>query len=171
MSAGDIIPFENASSSKMDGSLKYYVLKNSQGASGAAGAVRIQAGEPVTKVAGVAGVIAAATNAPTTTLRIVGVAAGTSTESVTVDGTVDVIPASPGQTWLIKPNVAATWNTQAKYNLLQGARVLIDNTAGVYTILAADGASNGCIVEYLDVSKYPGWVAFSWSPVCDYRNV
>lgn len=72
---------------------------------------------------------------------------------------------------MIAPKVAATWNTQAKYNALVGARVLIDLTAGVYTILAADGAGNGCIVEYLDISKYPGMVAFSWSQVCDYRNV
>lgn len=72
---------------------------------------------------------------------------------------------------MIAPKVAATWNTQAKYNALVGARVLIDLTTGVYTILAVDGAGNGCVVEYLDISKYPGMVAFSWSQVCDYRNV
>ena len=169
MSVGDIFPYENASSGKMDGALKYKVTANSTGADGTVS--RIRAGEPVTKVAGVAGVLAAATNAPTTTLRIVGVASSTSNETASVDGTVDVIPAHTGQLWLIKPNVAATWNTQAKYNALVGARVLIDNTSGAYTILASDGASQGCIVEYLDIARYPGLVAFSFSPLCDYRIV
>ncbi len=163
MAKGDIQPLENSGSAKMDGALKYYV------ASGAAAS--INAGEPVEKLAGVAGVIPAATNFPTTTLRVVGVAASVSTDTVAASGLVDVIPASPGQIWLIAPKVAATWNTQAKYNALIGARVLIDLTAGVYSILASDGASNGCIVEYLDIARYPGMVAFSWSPLCDYRNV
>ncbi len=169
MATGNIVPFESSTGSKMTGGLKYKVTANSTGSSGSAS--RINPGEPVTKVAGAAGVLAAATNAPTTTLRIVGVAADTSTETASVDGTVTVLPATPGQLWLITPNVAATWNTQQKYNDLCGARVLIDNTTGVYTILASDGASNGCIVEYLDIAQYPGKVAFSFSPLVDYRNV
>lgn len=72
---------------------------------------------------------------------------------------------------MIAPKVAATYNTQAKVNALVGARVLLDLTGGVYTILAADGAGNGCVLEYIDVSRYPGMVAFSWSQVVDYRNV
>lgn len=169
MAIGNIQPFENASASKMGGALPYYVAANSTGADGTVS--RIQPGEPVTKVAGAAGVLAAATNAPTTTLRIVGIASSVSTETASVAGTVNVIPAAPGQTWLITPDAATSWDTQAEYNALCGARVLIKNTAGVYTILATDGASNGCIVEYLDISKYPGKVAFSFSPLVDYRNV
>lgn len=169
MATGDITPYENANASKMGGTLKYKVTANSTGSNGSVS--RINPGEPVTKVAGAAGVLAAANNAPTTTLRIVGVAMSTSTETASVDGTVDVLPAAPGQLWLIKPKVAASWDTQAEYNALVGSRVLIDNTAGTYTILAADGASQGCIVEYLDISRYPGLVAFSFSPLCDYRNV
>ncbi len=169
MATGNIQPYENSASSKMDGGISYYVAANSTGSNGSVS--RINPGEPVTKVAGAAGVIAAATNAPTTTLRIVGVAASTSTETASVAGTVNVIPASPGQIWMIAPKVAATWDTQSEYNALCGARVLIDNTSGVYTILASDSASNGCIVEYIDVLKYPGMVAFSFSPLVDYRNV
>lgn len=169
MATGSIIPFENSNSGKMGGALKYYVAANSTGSDGTIS--RINPGEPVTKLAGAAGVIAAATNAPTTTLRIVGVSTSTSTETASVAGTVDVIPAAPGQLWLITPDVAATWDTQAEYNALVGSRVLIKNTAGVYTLLAADGASNGCVVEYLDISRYPGKVAFSFSPLVDYRNV
>ena len=72
-----------------------------------------------------------------------------------------VTPLVPGVTYLIAPKVAATWDTQAEYDALVGARVLLDLTAGAYTILAADGATNGCVVEPLDISKYPGKVAFS----------
>lgn len=169
MAVGNIQPFEAPNASKMAGGMKFYVAANSVGSDGTVS--RINPGEPVTKVAGAAGVLAAATNAPTTTLRIVGVAASTSTETASVAGTVDVIPACANQIWMIAPTVAATWNTQAEYNALVGARVLIDNTAGVYTILAADGASNGCIIEYLDLTRYPGMVAFSFSPLVDYKNV
>jgi len=169
MAQGDIQAYENASGGKMGGSMKYYVAPNSIGADGTVS--RIKAGEPVTKVAGAAGVLAAANNAPTTTLRIVGIAAGTSTETASVAGTVDVIPACTGQLWMISPKVAASWDTQSEYNALCGARILIDNTSGTYTLLASDGASNGCIVEYLDISKYPGKVAFSFSPLVDYRIV
>lgn len=163
MAKGDIQPLENAGAVKMGGSLKYVV------ASGAAAS--INAGEPVEKLAGTNNVIAMTTNGPTATIRVVGVAVSASTDTVAASGLVDVVPAAPGQIWMIAPKVAATWNTQAKYNALVGARVLIDLTAGVYTILAADGAGNGCIVEYLDIARYPGMVAFSWSPLCDYRNV
>lgn len=169
MAAGDIMAYENAGASKMGGSLKYYVAANSVGADGTVS--RIKAGEPVTKVAGAAGALAAATNAPTTTLRIVGIAAGTSTETASAAGTVDVIPAVPGQLWLIAPKTAASWDTQAEYNALCGARVLIDNTTGTYTILATDSASNGCVVEYLDIAKYPGKVAFSFNKLVDYGIV
>ena len=163
MSTGDIMPYSNTGASKIDGALKYFVASGTTAS--------IKAGEPVTKVAGAATVLTMATNGPTTTARIVGVASSVSNETASAAGTVDIIPANAGQIWLIAPNVAATWNTQAKYNALCGARVLVDKTGSVYTILAADGASNGCIVEWLDVARYPGQVAFSWSPLCDYRNV
>lgn len=163
MAKGDIIPFENSNSAKMGGAVKYRVASGTTAS--------INAGEPVQKLAGAAGVTALLTNSPTTTNRIVGVAASASNETASADGTVDVIPAAPGQIWLIAPKVAATWNTQDKYNALIGSRVLIDLTSSTYTILATDGASNGCIVEYLDIARYPGMVAFSWSPLVDYRNV
>lgn len=163
MAKGDIQPFESATGFSNGGGITYVV------ASGAAAS--INAGEPVQKVAGAANVTALLTNSPTTTNRIVGIATSVSTDTVAASGLVTVIPVNDSQIWMIAPKVATTWNTQAKYNALVGARVLIDLTAGVYTILAADGASNGCIVEYLDISKYPGQVAFSFSQVCDYRNV
>ncbi len=162
MSKGDIIPFENESIS-MGGTLKFAVASGTTAS--------ITAGEPVQKAAGAAYVALAATNFPTTTLRQVGVAMSNSNETATAVGTVDVLVSKPGQLWLIAPKVTATWNTQAKYNALIGARVLIDLTTAVFTILASDGASQGCVIEYLDISKYPGMVCFSWSTVTAYNNV
>lgn len=169
MAIGNIQPYENAAAAKMTGGLKYKVTANSVGSNGSVGP--ILPGEPVTKVAGAAGVLAAATNAPTATLRIVGIAQTTSTDTASADGTVTIMPSTNGQLFMIAPKVAATWNTQAKYNALIGSRVLIDNTSGVYTLLATDGAGNGCIVEYLNIADFPGMVAFSFSPLVDYRNV
>lgn len=162
MAKGDIQPAESATFSN-GSALPYFV--------GSGAAASINAGEPVQKLAGAAGVTALLTNSPTTTNRIVGVSTSVSSDTVAASGLVSVIPVNDSQVWMIAPKVATTWNTQAKYNALVGSRVLIDLTAGVYTILAVDGASNGCIVEYLDISKYPGQVAFSFSPLCDYRNV
>lgn len=169
MAIGDLQPFENSKSGKMGGGLRYKVTANSTGSNGSVS--RINPGEPVTKVAGAAGVLAAATNAPTTTLRIVGVATSTSTETASADGTVNIIPAASQDLWLITPNSSTSFNTQQKYNDLCGARVLIDNTTGTYTLLATDGASNGCIIEWINIADFPGKVAFSFSPLVDYRNV
>lgn len=166
MALGDIQPFDTANQG-LTGAVTYMVNPNVTGSDGTVS--RIKPGEPVMKVAGATGVLAAVTNFPTATLRVVGVAASTSTETASATGTVTVIPATNGQIWMISPKVAATWDTQNEYNALVGSRVLIDNTSGTYTILASDSNGNGCIVEYLDIAKYPGKVAFSWSPTADYR--
>lgn len=162
MSKGDLQPFET-SGNKMPGALKFAVASGTTAS--------IAAGEPVQKAAGAAYVALAATNFPTTTLRHVGVAASASTETASAVGTVDVIPSTPGTLWLITPNSAAAWDTQAEYNALVGARVLIDKTSGVFTILASDSAGNGCVIEYLDIAQTPGKVCFSFSPLSYYANV
>ncbi len=162
MAKGDIQPFET-SGNKFPGALKFAVASGTTAS--------ISAGEPVQKAAGVAYVALAATNFPTTTLRHVGVAASASTETASAVGTVDVIPSTPGTLWLISPNAPTSWDTQAEYNALVGARVLIDLTTGTFTILASDSAGNGCVVEYLDISKTPAKVCFSFSPLSYYANV
>lgn len=91
-----------------------------------------------------------------------GIATTTSTQTASVAGEVWVQPIVPGTIYKMKPKVAATWDTQAEYDALVGSRVLIDLTSSTYTILAADGATYGCVIEYLDVSKNPGYVAFSF---------
>lgn len=163
MALGDIQPAETSTAFSTGGGVAYVVASGTTAS--------IKAGEPVQKLAGAANVTALLTNSPTTTNRIVGVASSTSTETASVSGLVNVIPVNDSQIWMIAPKVAATFNTQAKINALVGARVLLDLTSSVYTILAADGASNGCIIEYIDIVRYPGMVAFSWSPLVDYRNV
>jgi len=127
----------------------------------AAGATKINPGEPVAMALGGATVTAMATNKPVVaTDFMVGIATSTSTQTASVAGTVDYMPLTSGVTYLISPKVAATWDTQAEYDALVGARVLIDLTSSVYTILAADGATYGCVIAPLDVVKFPGKVAF-----------
>lgn len=129
----------------------------------AAGAdASIKAGEPVAKALGAAVVTALATNKPVVgTDFLAGIAATTSTDTVAAAGSVRVTKLVRGVVYLCKPLVAATWDTQAEYDALVGDRVLFDLTAGVYTITATDGATNGLVVEQLDVAKVPGMVAFS----------
>lgn len=152
------------------GDLQYFNAGENTGAYGsrrhlvAAGGTppAINAYEPVSKTLGNEYVITNPTSGQVVgTNYLAGVSTSTSTETASLDGYVDVVPVGR-QIWIIAPAVAATFNTQAKYNALVGARVLIQKSGGVYTILAADGSTNGCIIEYLDITKYPGMVAFSF---------
>lgn len=129
----------------------------------------INAGEMVLKTLGNEYVITMATNKPVVSTDFVaGISQSASTETTTTAGTVDVIPLVPGTIYLINAKVAATWNTQALYNALVGARVLIDVTSGVETLLATDGSTYGCVVENLDITRFPGKVAFSVRQACSY---
>ena len=160
MALGDILPKQESNGFGLKGSEIYTV---------AASSTLIYAGEPVGKVLDGVAVLPLATNKPVVgTDYMCGIAATTSTNTASAAGTVNVIPTNTGITWLAIPKVAATWNTQAAYDALVGARVLLDLTAGSYTILAADGATYGCVVEPLDISLYPGRVAFKFRAGCSY---
>ena len=138
-------------------------------ASGANASINV--GEPVAKALAGTAVTALATNKPVVaTDYLAGIAASTSTDTTTANGIVKVMPLTSGITYLISPKVAATWNTQAKYDALVGSRVLFDLTGGVYTILAADGATYGLVIEPLDITKYPGKVRFSIRNGCSYLS-
>lgn len=153
MASGDITILENNSTSGR-GSRKYNV---------AAGATAIYAGEPVARALGAVSVTIMATNKPVVgTDYLAGVAMTNSTQTASVAGTVDVLPLNSGITFLMAPNSAAAFDTQAEYDALVGKRVLIDLTTGTYTILASDSANNGCIIMPLDIAKYPGKVAFAF---------
>jgi len=117
------------------------------------------------------------TSGPDQTAHLmVGVAATTATNTTSATGVVTVTPVNSAIVYLVAPDVAATWNTQAKYDALVGARVLLKNsvtvgstpTSGTYTLLASDSANNGCVVQPLDISKYPGKVAISFREGCNY---
>lgn len=137
----------------------------------AAGATTINPGEPVAKALGAVTVTAMATNKPVVgTDYLAGIATSTSTQTASVAGTVNYLPLVPGTTYLISPNAATSWDTQAEYDALVGKRVLIDLTTGVYTILAADGATSGCVVMPLEVAKYPGKVAFTFRNGVDFLS-
>ena len=152
-----------------------------QVATGSASYPAINPGEPVAFVLGQQYVTALATNLPTSGAQantILGISASTSTESGSAAGTVEVITHVPGMTYLIKAKVPATFGyntttgviTQATYNALVGYRVVIDLTGtaaaktATYTALAADNAAYGCVIEPLDITKYPGFVRFSIRP-------
>ena len=132
----------------------------------------IYAGEPVQQYLGNTtgfAVFPAITSTPVVgTSYYVGIAATNSTNTASASGTVDVYPLNSSDVILGNPDTAATWDTQAEYDALVGARVLIKNsvsvtstpTSGTYTVLASDSANNGCVVVPLDIFKVPGKVAF-----------
>jgi hypothetical protein len=152
MATGDITLFNK---SLATGAIRSNVASGTTGS--------ILPGEPVSRPLAQVTVDALATNKPVVgTDYVEGIAVSQSTETASAAGYVMVQKLAPGQIWLIKPKVAASWDTQTEYNALIGKRVLLDLTTGSWTILAADGATSGCVIEYLDVSKHPGQVAFSF---------
>jgi hypothetical protein len=160
MAKGDIVILEQGSAQGARGARLYNV----------AAGTPIYAGEPVQRLLGAKSVFPAITSTPVVgTSYYAGIAATNSTNTATAAGSVYVIPVSTGTTYLANADVAATWDTQAEYDALVGYRVLLKNdvtvtatpTSGTYTILASDSANNGCVVQALDVAKYPGKVAFA----------
>lgn len=153
MASGDIIILEQGVLAGR-GSRTYNV---------AAGATAINAGEPVQHTLAGTSVTAAATNTPSVgTHYYAGIALTNSTQTATANGKVNVLPITMETTYLIKPKVATSWDTQTEYDDLVGKRVLIDLTSGSYTLLATDNVNNGCVVMPLDIAKYPGMIAFSF---------
>lgn len=129
----------------------------------AASATLIYPGDPVTGALGAAVGTSMATNKPVVgTDYLLGIASTVSTNTASAAGYVEVVPIDSGDVWLISPNDSTAFDTQAEYDALVGDRVLIDLTAGKYTILAADGATYGCVIQPLDITRYPGKVAFSF---------
>lgn len=127
----------------------------------------IKAGEPVARALGATAVAIMGTGKPLVgTDFVVGIAATTSTDTATADGVVKVTKLVTGDSYLISPKTASSWNTQTKYNDLVGKRVTLDLTSSTWTINATDSgtaaANNGCIVLPLDIKKYPGKVRFAF---------
>lgn len=137
----------------------------------AASATLIYPGEPVAKALGGAAVTPAATNTPVVATDFyAGIATSTSTNTAGAAGTVTVMKFADNVSYLIAPKVTATWDTQAEYDALVGDRVLLDLTTGVYTILASDSATSGCVVMPLDIAKYPAKVRFQFRDAVNYLS-
>jgi hypothetical protein len=130
----------------------------------------VNSGEPVAKALGQEFVATAATNTPVVATNFfAGISTSTSTETASAAGEVMVENSfAEDVSYLCAPTVAGTWDTQAKYNALVGARVLLDKTSGVYTVLATDGANNGVVVLPLDISLHPGKVRIAFRKAVNY---
>lgn len=160
---GDILVFRTSSAQGGRGSDSINV---------AASASIINAGEPVLLVAGASSavvnqstnllVINASTPYSVSGTGLLGIAETNSTNTTTLVGSVDYIPATSGTTWLINANTSASVATQALYDALVGHRTLIDLTSGKYTMLTTDSALNGCVIQPLNVFKNPGKIAFKF---------
>ena len=163
MALGDITVFRQASSGGGSGSR----TMNTQASAGV-----ISAGEPIYLVAGASAVLPnQSTNLVTvaspyvsygvTGTGILGVAETTATNTASVAGTVEYIPAHPDTVFIINANTSLSVSTQAKYDALVGHRVLMDLTSGVYTLLTSDSALNGFVIQPLNIFKYPNKIAFT----------
>lgn len=153
MAINDVVAMDEPAFSSI-GSRRYAV---------GASATIIYPGEIVVRALGGYVVTQMATNKPVVgSDYVVGIAASQSTNTASAAGTVEVTPLVPGQVYLAKPNDSTAWDTQAEYDALVGDRVLFDLTSGAFTILATDGATSGCVIQPLDIKKYPGRVAFAF---------
>ncbi len=130
-----------------------------------ANATAILFGEPVKlKSAGSQYVIPLADAEPVigTTTAVVGIAATNSTQTASANGIVYVFENLPGAVWLCAAKSAAAIDTQAEYNALVNVPVLFDLTSSVYTVdTGATASTSGLVIESLDITRYPGKVAFT----------
>lgn len=197
MAVGDITLLEAPAG--QDPGTKYWLVKANTSTQGTGSSYipAFRAGEPVQKTLGTGttnnsaqtiGTIGTGTSAKPVVatdflagISVSGQGALCSTETDTANGYVYVQPIIPGAIYLMNADVTATYGynattgvfTQATYNALVGARVLIKMSASatnpVFTLLASDGATNGVVVEAIpDISKYPGKVAVSFRQGLNY---
>lgn len=114
-----------------------------------AAATQIYAGDATIIGASQKYVIVAADGDPVVGTEVfAGIAASTSTQTASADGYVELYMPIPGVVYAAKAKSAAAANTQAEIDALIGKRVVLDLTAGVYTVdtAAADGATNAIYI-------------------------
>jgi len=129
-----------------------------------AAATTINSGELVKKALGSNYVTVLATGDITVgTDYVAGLSTSKSTQTASADGEVYVLPLIPGTTYLATPTTPANFDTQAEYNARVGRRVTFTLTGSTYTIDDTDGATNGAVIEALDITDpaTAGKVAFS----------
>lgn len=130
-----------------------------------AAATNIKAGEPVKlKTAGSKYVIPLADAEPVigTTTAVVGIAASTSTETASADGTVSVYQVKPDTIIVTKAKSSTAADTEAEIIALKNKKVLLDLTSSTYTIDtgASDGATNGVIIVGGNADRKEIWFQF-----------
>ena len=112
---------------------------------------------------------------------LAGFAMSTSTETTTATGYIEVMELSPNQIFLANPTTVANFGqtagslSQTSYNAQVSKRVLIQTSSGVMTVLNTDNwgtqtGKNGVIVEYLDVTQFPGKCAIKLNGNLFYAN-
>jgi len=111
----------------------------------AAAATTINAGEPA-KLVSTYAVPSADAEPATGTPTFLGIAASTSNQTASVDGTVNIYVNGSGLVYACKTKTAAEFNTAAKIQALIGVPVLFDLTAGVYTVDTSSTASTDGLV-------------------------
>ena len=156
MAANDVVLKENAAFG-FPGDQLYNVASGTTAS--------IKANELVLATLG--GVAVTAWTASNTAKPVVGtdyclVSSTASTETASAAGIVRCQKFVPGLVYLLNPDTASSWNTQAKYDALVGKRVLLSTTAGnVQTVLASDSATSGLVVQAMDITTNPGKVAIA----------
>lgn len=112
----------------------------------AAAATTINAGEPC-KLSSTYAVPSADAEPVTSAPTFLGIAQSTSTQTSSVDGSVDVMPVIPGVVYACKAKSSAAFDTAAEIQALIGALVLFDLTSSTYTVDTASAAStNGLVI-------------------------
>lgn len=167
MANGDVVLMDPTALGTI-GAVQHNVATTVAGAS-------IAAGELVLKVRGSNVVVAwpdsTATKPLVGTDFLAGLATTASNETASAAGTVSCLPLIPGTIYLADANSAAAVDTQAEYNALIGFNVLLDSSAtGVQTVLTTSAATNGLIIEKIDIRDYPGKIAFSLRQALDYKS-
>ncbi len=184
MAINDFLPLDEGAFGEIGTKVWLVKANTSTQGTGSSYIPAFRPGEPVSKTLGTGttnnsaqtlGTIGTGTSAKpvVATDFLAGISATTSTETDTLNGTVQVLPIIPGVIYIGNADVVATYGynattgvvTQSTYDALVGARVLIkmstSATNPVFTILASDGSTSGLVVEPLDILKNPGKVAFS----------
>lgn len=128
-----------------------------------AGTTVLTSGQPAILSATQPYVEAAPTASPVIGTHIfAGFSNGSSNQTASADGIVDLYVPLQYAVCLLPALNPANIATQSQYTALVGNYVLFDLTAGVYTVneSTATSASNGLMIVDLDVSQFPGMVAF-----------
>ena len=127
-----------------------------------AGATAVTSGQPCILTGTNLNVQAAPDASPVIGTHVfAGFSNGSSSQTASVNGIVDLYVPLQYAVLMLPAKVPANIATQAQYDALVGHYTLFDLTGGVYTVdESANSALNGLIIVPLNVTNFPGMVAF-----------